>query len=94
MIATFRVERRWKGAPGKVVRVRTCGTQTSVCTCGTDFRLGASLVVFAVGNPLSTGSCQRTTEYHKVENEPDMKWLGAEELVRALDALAKRRTVR
>ena len=60
MRATFKVERRWKGAKRSTVEVWTCGDQTAVCTCGVDFRLGERYVVFASGQPLGTGSCDRT----------------------------------
>lgn len=89
MVATFKVKRRWKGPDKNILRVRTCGTQTMICTCGTDFRLGAHFVVFAVDKPLFTSSCQRTTEYQVVDYEPGMEWLGVEDLVRDLDALVK-----
>jgi hypothetical protein len=61
MIATFQVTRRWKG-PKKLVRVGTCGTQQEICTCGVDFKLGASYLVVAQGTPLRTSSCDLTTE--------------------------------
>jgi hypothetical protein len=89
MVATLRVERRWKGPRGAEIRVRTCGTQEMLCTCGTDFELGAHFVVFAVGKPLSTGSCQRTRRYQRVPGEARFQWVGAEDLVRDLDALEK-----
>jgi hypothetical protein len=60
MVATFRVERRWKGPKKSKLRVGTCGTQTENCTCGINFQLGGSYVVFAKGKPLKTGSCQPT----------------------------------
>ena len=87
MVATLSVERRWKGPKNAEIRVRTCGTQEMLCTCGTDFQLGARFVVFAVGKPLSTSSCQRTRRYNRVPGEVGMQWLGAEELVQGLDAL-------
>jgi hypothetical protein len=89
MVAVIRVTRRWKGPKDKVIRVQTCGTQDMICTCGTDFRLGGSYVVFGVGDPLGTGSCQRTQVYTPISSEPGMEWLGAEDLVRDLDALAR-----
>ena len=88
MEATFRVQRRWKGPKDALVRVRTCGTQEMLCTCGTDFRLGAHFAVFAVGHPLSTGSCQRTRGYTYIRDEASAQWLGAEDLIRDLDGLA------
>jgi hypothetical protein len=60
MRATFRVEHSWKGVKGRTVDVLTCGTQTVFCTCRADFRLGERYVVFASGQPLGTGSCNRT----------------------------------
>lgn len=91
MVATLKVERRWKGPGSALLRIRTCGTQTMLCTCGTDFQLGAHFVVFAVGKPLGTGSCQRTRLYTPVPGEPGMEWLGAEDLVRELGELAESR---
>jgi hypothetical protein len=87
MVATFKVGRRWKGPKKAHLRIRTCGTQTMICTCGTNFRLGAHFVVFAVEAPMVTGSCQRATEYHPGP-EPGLEWVGAEELVKHLDRLA------
>jgi len=60
MVATLRVERRWKGPRTRTIRVRTCGTQAVGCTCGFDFQLGARYVVFATGRRLETTSCDRT----------------------------------
>ena len=60
MRATFKVERRWKSATRSTIEVWTCGDQTAVCTCGLDFKLGERYVVFASGQPLGTGSCDRT----------------------------------
>jgi hypothetical protein len=94
MVATIEVRRRWKGPKEKLIRVRTCGTQATVCTCGTDFRLGAHYVVFGVGEPLATGSCQPTREYTPVRSEPGMDWLGVEDLVKELDRLAIGKTTR
>ena len=88
MVATLRVERHWKGPKSAEIRVRTCGTQEMLCTCGTDFQLGARFVVFAVGKPLSTGSCQRTRRYQRVPEETGLQWLGAEDLVHTLDVLS------
>lgn len=81
MIATFYVERRWKGPHARRLRVRTCGTQTQVCTCGADFQLGQRYVVFAEGKPLETSSCNRTT----------VADAAGEDLLRGLDAVAGRR---
>lgn len=89
MVATIKVARRWKGPKDELVRVRTCGTQEMICTCGTNFRLGSHFVVFAVGKPLQTGSCQRTRAYTSMPQEPGIEWLGAEDLVRDLDALTR-----
>jgi hypothetical protein len=60
MRATFKVERGWKGAKESQIDVFTCGDQVSLCTCGVDFRLGGRYLVFASGQPLGTGSCDRT----------------------------------
>lgn len=59
-VATFAIERRWKGSPKRTIRIRTCGTQVMICTCGIDFRLGERYVVFAGGSPLETGECDAT----------------------------------
>ena len=88
MVATVRVERRWKGPKDALLRVRTCGTQETLCTCGTDFRVGGYFLIFAAGKPLATSSCQRTRSYSSVPDEAGAQWLGVEDLVRDLDALA------
>jgi hypothetical protein len=59
-VATFEIERGWKGASRGKVRIRTCGTQVMVCTCGVDLQLGERYVVFAAGNPLETSQCDAT----------------------------------
>ena len=74
---TFAVDRRWKGATRRSVKVRTCGTERIVCTCGAHFELGYSYVVFASGNPLETTSCH-----------PNEQFEGAEDLITRLDSLA------
>ena len=81
MIATFDVERRWKGPSVRRLRVQTCGTQTQLCTCGADFQLGQRYVVFAEGKALQTSSCNRTTAAD----------IAGEDLMKGLDALAKQR---
>lgn len=81
MVATFDVERRWKGPSARRLRVQTCGTQMLVCTCGVDFQLGQRYVVFAEGKPLQTSSCNRTT----------LADTAGEDLLKGLDALAKRK---
>lgn len=81
MIATFDVERRWKGPSARRLRVQTCGTQMLVCTCGVDFQLGQRYVVFAEGKPFQTSSCNRTT----------IADTAGEELLKGLDAAAKRK---
>jgi hypothetical protein len=91
MVATVRVERHWKGPKDTLLRVRTCGTQETLCTCGTDFRLGGHFLIFAAGTPLATSTCQRTRSYSSVPDEPSAQWLGVEDLIRDLDALANAR---
>lgn len=88
MVATFAVERRWKGPMTAQIRVRTCGTQELLCTCGIDFSLGARFVVFAVGEPSSTSRCERTRAYQRVAGDAKLRWIGVEDLVRELDAIA------
>jgi hypothetical protein len=78
MVATFSIERHWKGAQGRTVRVRTCGTQTMICTCGVDFQLGQRYVVLAAGTPLETSTCWLTQTAD-----------GAEDIIRKLDAATK-----
>jgi hypothetical protein len=91
MVATLVVERRWKGPKTREIQVQTCGTQETLCTCGTDFALGGRFVVFAVGKPLSTSSCQRTRRYQRVPGDGKLQWVGAEDLVSDLDALERGR---
>ncbi len=81
MVATFDVERRWKGPSVRRLRVQTCGTQTLICTCGADFQLGQRYVVFAEGKPLATSSCNRTT----------IADTAGDELLKGLDAVARRK---
>ena len=69
MIATFEIERRWKGPAVRRLRVQTCGTQMMICTCGADFQLGQRYVVFANGKRLETGSCSRTTIVNPEDDE-------------------------
>ena len=88
MVATLELKRHWKGPKKKLLQVRTCGTQTAICTCGTHFELGAHYIVFGVGTPLGTSGCQRTRAYTPVTAEPGLEWLGVEDLVRELDQIA------
>jgi hypothetical protein len=81
MVATFEVERRWKGPSARRLRVQTCGTQMMACTCGVDFQLGQRYVVFAEGRPLQTSSCNRTT----------LADTAGEDLLKGLDAAANRK---
>ena len=81
MVATFEVERRWKGPSVRRLRVQTCGTQMLVCTCGVDFQLGQRYIVFAEGKPLQTSSCNRTT----------IADAAGEDLLKDLDGVAKRK---
>ncbi len=57
MVATFKVERRWKGPAKSMIRVRTSGNQVAISTCGISFQLGRRYVIFASGDPLETTSC-------------------------------------
>jgi hypothetical protein len=91
MVATVVVERRWKGPKTREIQVRTCGTQEMLCTCSTDFELGGRFVIFATGKPLSTNSCQRTRRYQRIPGDATLQWVGAEDLVRDLDALERGR---
>ncbi len=88
MVASLQVLRRWKGPSSELIKVATCGDQEFICTCGTDFTLGSHFLVFAVGSPLFTGSCQRTRGFSRVPTDPDLQWLGVEDLIRDLDDLA------
>lgn len=97
MIATFAVERRWKGPSIRRLRVQTCGTQTMVCTCGADFQLGQRYVVFAEGKPLQTSSCNRNTVLPQLPPGEAVKIratgaaLPGDDLLKELDAIAKRK---
>ena len=97
MIATFAVERRWKGPTMRRLRVRTCGTQTMVCTCGFDFQLGQRYVVFADGKPLETSSCNRNAILTQLPKGEATKIRAAggvlpgDDLLKDLDAIAKRK---
>jgi hypothetical protein len=87
-VAIFAVERRWRGPTSKRIRVTTCGTQEMICTCGSDFVLGGRYLVFAEGKELWAGSCGRTKRLGlKIREHPELDWLGAEDLVKQLDAM-------
>jgi hypothetical protein len=72
-VATFDVERWWKGPQTKTVKVRSCGTQDVVCITGIDFKPGDRYVVFATGRPLETTVCQRTELVN--DAAATLKWL-------------------
>ena len=97
MIATFAVERRWKGPTLRRLRVQTCGTQALVCTCGFDFQLGQLYVVFADGKPLQTSSCNRNAILPQLPQGEATKIRAAggvlpgDDLLKDLDAIAKRK---
>lgn len=79
-VATFEVERRWKGPTDHTVVVETC----EQCTMGNRFELGERWVVFAGGEPASTGTCGRTLESSDPRYAATVQWLDA----RKPDALA------
>jgi hypothetical protein len=97
MIATFDLERRWKGPSVRRLRVQTCGTQALVCTCGFNFQLGERYVVFAEGKPLKTSSCNRNAILPQLPQgeATKIRAAGAElpgdDLLKELDAIAKRK---
>ncbi|MEA2203725.1 MAG: hypothetical protein QOE77_501 [Blastocatellia bacterium] len=97
MIATFAVERRWKGPTLARLRVQTCGTQALVCTCGFNFQLGERYVVFAAGKPLKTSSCNRNVILPQLPRGEATKIRAAggvlpgDDLLKDLDAIAKRK---
>lgn len=97
MIATFVVERRWKGPSVRRLRVQTCGTQALVCTCGFDFELGERYVIFADGKPLNTSDCNSNAILPQLPKgeAARMRAAGAhlpgEDLLKQLDAIAKRK---
>jgi hypothetical protein len=72
-VATFEVERGWKGSRKRTAKVRTCGGGQAICTVGFTFAHGVRYVVFATGTPLETTICQRTST---VEHAGDvLRWL-------------------
>lgn len=97
MVATFAVERRWKGPTMRRLRVQTCGTQAMLCTCGFDFQLGQRYVVFADGKPPETSSCNRNAILPRLPKGEATKIRAAggvlpgDDLLKDLDAVAKRR---
>ena len=97
MVATFTVERRWKGPTIRRLRVQTCGTQTLVCTCGFNFQLGERYVVLAEGKPLETSSCNRNAILLQLPHGEATKIraggavLPGDDLLKELDAIAKRK---
>lgn len=76
LIASFEVERSWKGRFGQGVEVRTA---ISSAACGFPFRLGQRYLVFASGHPklLGTNLCARTAAL--VESEQALRELGEPE---------------
>ena len=97
MVATFVVERRWKGPTVRRLRVSTCGTQSYFCTCGFDFQVGGRYVIFAHGKRLATSSCNRNTELPDLPKVEVAKIraeggrLAGDDLIMELDALARRK---
>lgn len=74
-VATFSVERAWKGAEEPTIRVGTCGGGNVICTVGLTFNLGERYVVFAMGPDLGASKCGRTgTESHYLWNDT-IDWL-------------------
>ena len=71
-VATFDVQRWWKGGRSKSVEVRSCGGNDGdkeiICTHGFEFELGVSYVVFATRRPLETSICLRTNTISR--NQP------------------------
>jgi hypothetical protein len=59
-VATFLVERAWKGVTEPIVRVETCGGGDIICTVAVDFKVGERYIVFAGGESLATFRCSRT----------------------------------
>jgi hypothetical protein len=74
---TFEVEDRWKGVAETTVRVQTCGWTVgndSVTSSGDFwFAIGEKYVVFAVGQPLATGSCLPNARVDRAERI--LQWL-------------------
>jgi len=76
-IATFDVERWWKGGRGRTAEVHSCGGSDGVnavaCTVGFTFDVGVRYLVFAYGRPLETSNCQRTGTLE--ESADTVEWL-------------------
>ena len=74
---TFEVEDRWKGAAEPTVRVQTCGwtvgNDTVTCSSSFQFAIGEEYVVFAIGQPLATSSCQPNARLDRAEKT--LQWL-------------------
>lgn len=74
-VATFAVERAWKGVSASTVEVATCGGGNEICTVAVEFRVGERYLVFAGGEPLFTSKCGRTgTAKHDLW-EQTWEWL-------------------
>ena len=72
-VASFELERWYKGRRPRTVKVRTCGGGEAICTVGFEFALGRRYVVFASGRPLETTICQRTA---RIEDATEIvRWL-------------------
>lgn len=74
-VATFSVERAWKGVSQPNVRVATHGGSEVIYSTSLSFKSGERYVVFAKGAFPNSSSCDRTgTETHYLWNET-MEWL-------------------
>jgi hypothetical protein len=74
-IATVEVERRWKGPADKTLQIETC----EQCTAGVGFAIGERWVVFASGQPPTTGDCGRTLRYSDPRYRAAVEWLESKE---------------
>ena len=72
-IATFEVEKQWKGPGSRTIEVRTCGGGTVICTVGFTFQVGEKYLVFANGKGHETTSCGRTTTLRNATDT--LNWL-------------------
>jgi hypothetical protein len=74
-VATFSVERTWKGTSGRAIRVATPGGDHVIFSTGLSFKSGERYVVFASGPFPSAITCSRPgTKSHYLWNET-IEWL-------------------
>ena len=75
LVATFAVDEFWKGDIAPTIEIRTSMDGAS---CGYDFKIGTSYLVYAFKQPraLTTGLCGGNRPRYDKSREDDIKFLG------------------